>query len=286
MKRNVFKAFLFGGLIVLLSISPVVSHARGTQYLSYPLKSNMFGIMGGVFLTSNPDMSDYDFKKNYIDGGGGFVYDYRNDVSENYTFEVISSLMLASCSTSKTEDGEDKLKVTFPIEGRWYLGNKDFKFFVGAGLQYNFIWSLKSIEREGHYDTYYDPWYGTWNEYHSGESDIDMGTGAHQLSGNGSIGFSILGMDYPIHILLGAKFHFPIINNAEGVEYSQSGRIDFSKDKTCVTATGGLSFNLGSSCVMMLNYDYPLGGNKQTEIGGNFFEMNSQSITMSLMWRL
>lgn len=282
MKNSVYRLCAFALLLLFASSS----NAQG-RYKSYPLKSNMFGVMGGVFLTSNPDMSGYDVKKSYVDGGGGFVYDYRNDVTENYTFEIISSLMLSSCSTSKTEDGEDKLKVIFPLEGRWYLGNKDFKIFIGAGLQYNFIWSLKSVETEGHYDSYYDPYYGYyWDEYHQGESDVDMGTGAHQLSGNGSIGFSILGMDFPVHFLLGAKFHFPIINNAEGVEYSKSGRIDFSKDKTCVTATGGVSFNLGEKCVMMLNYDYPLGGNKQTEVDGNFFEMHSQSITMSLMWRL
>lgn len=258
-------------------------------------KSNMFGVMGGVFLTSNPDMDGYNTKKNYTDGGGGFVYDYRNDVSDNYTFELISSLMLASSSTSKTEDGEDKLKVTFPIEGRWYLGNKDFKIFLGAGLQYNFIWSLKSVETEGHYDTYYDPWYGYWNEYHEGESDVDMGTGAHQLSANGSVGFSLFGPTSWFHLLLGAKFHFPIINNAEGIEYSKGGRIDFSKDKTCVTATCGVSFTLGGRDwrtdyykppVLMINYDYPLGGNKQTEVNGNFFQMHSQSITMSLLFKI
>lgn len=252
-------------------------NSRSSRSMSYPVQANMFGVMGGVFLTSNPDMSGYDVKKNYVDGGGGFVYNYRNDISEGNTFEVITSLMMASSSTSRTEEGEDKVKVTFPVEARWYIGHKDFKVFAGAGLQYNFIWSLKNSGNGGYYD-----YYG----YYYDDYDKGMSTGAHQLSGNAIAGFCILGMSSPVHFLLGAKFHFPIINNAEGVEYSQSGRIDFSKDKTCVAATGGVSFNIKNKAVIMLNYDYPLGGNKQTEANGNFFQMHSQSLTMSVMWCL
>lgn len=260
-------------------------------YISYPMKAHMFGIVGGVFLTSNPDMSAYDTKKNYVDGGGGLVYDYRNDVSKNYTFEVLTSLMVTSCSTSKTEEGQSKMKFILPLEMRWYVGTTDFKFFIGAGLQYNFIYSFKETENDGYSYGYYDYW-GNYYQYNYGGGgyDYEEDTGAHQLSGNGSIGFSILGMQSPVHILLGAKFHFPIINNAEGVEYSNGGRFDFSKDKTSITATAGLSFNLGKKCIMMLNYDYPLGATKETSVEyddkRNFFETHSQSLTMSLLWNL
>lgn len=280
---------------VLLSISiacivPFYAFAQ-YGYISYPMKAHMFGIVGGVFLTSNPDMSGYDTKKNYVDGGGGFVYDYRNDVSKNYTFEVLTSLMATSCSTSRTEEGQSKMKFILPIEMRWYVGTTDFKFFIGAGLQYNFIYSFKKTENDGYSYGYYDYW-GNYYQYNYGGGgyDYEEDTGAHQLSGNGSIGFSILGMQSPVHILLGAKFHFPIINNAEGIEYSNSGRFDFSKDKTSITATAGLSFNLGKKCIMMLNYDYPLGATKETSVEyddkRNFFETHSQSITMSFLWNL
>lgn len=268
-------------------ISPILLYA---QYISYPMKANMFGIVGGVFITSNPDMSGYDTKKNYVDGGGGFVYDYRNDVSKNYTFEVLTSLMMTSCSTSRTEEGQSKMKFILPIEMRWYVGTTDFKFFIGAGLQYNFIYSFKETESDGHYHGYYDYWGNYYYEYAGGGYDYEEDTSAHQLSGNGSIGFSILGMQSPVHILLGAKFHFPIINNAEGIEYSNGSRFDFSKDKTSITATAGLSFNLGKRCIMMLNYDYPLGSTKETSVETadkrNFFETHSQSLTMSFLWNL
>mgnify|MGYP002621826971 CR=1 FL=1 len=281
-------------LLVVMTICtwPALSHAQ-YGYISYPMKAHMFGIVGGVFLTSNPDMSGYDTKKNYVDGGGGFVYDYRNDVSKNYTFEVLTSLMMTSCSTSKTEEGQSKLKFILPIEMRWYVGTTDFKFFIGAGLQYNFIYSLKETQEDNYYSYGYYDWYGNYYgyDYYGGTTtNIEEKTGAHQLSGNGSLGFSILGMDFPVHILLGAKFHFPIINKAEGIEYSKAGRFDFSKDKTSITATAGLSFNLGKKCVMMLNYDYPLGATKETSVEyddkRNFFETHSQSLTMSLLWNL
>lgn len=260
------------------------------MYKSYPIKTNLFGIMGGVFLTSNPDMTGYDTKKNYVDGGGGFVYDYRNDISENSTFEIITSLMLSSCSTSKTEDGEDsKWKFLLPIEGRFYMGNEYIKFFVGAGIQYNSIWTFTN-EEEASYSGYYDSWGNYYGSYSEGKPS-DIKTSAHQLSGNGSVGFTAGGGR--VNFLVGAKFHFPIINNAEGIEYSQNSRIDFSKDKTCVAATGGLSFVLGSkrNTVLMINYDYPLGSNGQTSVEGqdgsrNYFQQHSQSLTMSLMWKL
>ena len=283
------KVLLF---VIVTFLFPCYLHAQ-YGYINYPMKANMFGIVGGLFLTSNPDMSGYDTKKNYTDYGGGLVYDYRNDVSKNYTFEFLTSLMITSCNTSKTEEGQSKMKFILPMEMRFYVGTTDFKFFIGAGLQYNFIYSFKENEKDN-YDTYgYYDWYGNYYyyDYYTGTTtEYEEDTKAHQLSGNGSIGFSILGMQSPVHILLGAKFHFPIINNAEGKEFSNGSRFDFSKDKTSITATAGLSFNLGKRSVLMLNYDYPLGSTKETTVDygdkRNFFETHSQSITMSILWRL
>ena len=283
------KVLLF---VLVIYLFPCYLHAQ-YGYINYPMKANMFGIVGGLFLTSNPDMSGYDTKKNYTDYGGGLVYDYRNDVSKNYTFEFLTSLMITSCNTSKTEEGQSKMKFILPMEMRFYVGTTDFKFFIGAGLQYNFIYSFKENEKDN-YDTYgYYDWYGNYYyyDYYTGTTtEYEEDTKAHQLSGNGSIGFSILGMQSPVHILLGAKFHFPIINNAEGKEFSNGSRFDFSKDKTSITATAGLSFNLGKRSVLMLNYDYPLGSTKETTVDDgdkrNFFETHSQSITMSILWRL
>lgn len=292
------KVLLF---VIVTFLFPCYLHAQ-YGYINYPMKANMFGIVGGLFLTSNPDMSGYDTKKKYTDYGGGFVFDYRNDVNKNYTFEFLTSLMMTSCNTSKTEDGQSKMKFILPLETRFYVGTTDFKFYIGAGLQYNFIYSFKETEKDN-YNTYgYYDWYGYYHyyDYYSGTTtDYEEDTGAHQLSGNGSVGFSVFGMRSPVHALIGAKFHFPIINNAEGIEYSKAGRFDFSKDKTSITANFGLSFSLGGKDsrsgaykppMLMLNYDYPLGSTKETMLENankrNFFETHSQSLTMSILWKL
>ena len=237
------------------------------QSFDYPLKSHLLGFMGGAFITSNPELGITGTKKNYLDWGGGIVYDYRNEVTENYSFEYVLSAMLTSAKTSYVSEEESKCKVIIPMETRWYLGSKDFKVYLGVGLQYNFLWTVD------------------W-----GDKD-DMGTtGAHQLGGNGSLGVTFFGIDKKVHLLVGAKVHVPIINNSEGIEYSNSTVIDFSKDKTCVSATAGISFDLGRSCVWMFNYDYPLGSNMQVEVGTednrNFFERRSQSLTTSFLFRL
>lgn len=247
------------------------SSRRNTDY---PLSCNMLGFVGGVFLTSNPDMSGYDTRKSYTDYGGGMVYDYRKEYTKNSAFEFLMSGMLASCKTSRTEEGEDKLKVTFPAEFRFYLGTSYLKLYVGAGLQYNFIWSLKSTSKD-----YYR------------SSNLDSDTGAHQLSGNGSVGLCILGLSSRVHFLVGTKFHFPIINNAEGVEYSNGSRIDFSKDKTSIAATVGVSYDVVKrKCVWMTNFDYPLGNSMQTSVSTedkrNFFERKSMSLTTILLFVL
>ena len=247
--------------------------SRSSNTPDYPLSSNMVGFFGGVFLTSNPDMSGYDTKKSYTDYGGGLIYDYRYEWSENAAFEILTSCMLASCSTSHTEEGESKMKVTWPFEGRVYLGFSQLKLYFGAGLQYNFIWSWKDMSNSGYY----------------GSSSLEETTGAHQLSANGGVGLCILGLQSKVHFLVGTKFHFPIINNAEGTEYSNGSRIDFSKDKETMALTGGISIDASRSCVIMANYDYPLGNSGQTSVSNgesrNFFEQHSQSITFSLMYR-
>lgn len=240
----------------------------------------MIGLFGGVFLTSNPDMRGYDTKKNYIDGGGGLVYDFRHEWSENFSWEFIASGMIASCNTSHTEEGEDKIKVTFPLEIRFYGGADFLKFYLGGGLQYNFIWATKDTDEYG-----YDPYWGYYNT-----TDSEDKTSAHQLSGNVNVGLCLLGSKSPIHLLLGTKFHFPIINNAEGTGYSNGSRIDFSKDKTNVALTGSFSWNMSKRTVLMLNYDYALGKSSQTEVttgeSRNFFQQHTQSLTMNLMFVL
>lgn len=250
---------------------------KGSAEPTYPLSCNMIGFFGGLLITSNPDMSGYNTKKNYLDYGGGLVYDYRYEFSENSAYEIIGSGMLASCKTSHTDDGESKMKVTFPLECRFYLGFSQLKLYVGAGLQYNFIWSIKETDGYNGYSYYSDTEEST--------------TGAHQLSGNGSVGLCVLGLQSRFHFLVGTKFHFPIINNAEGTEYSNGSKIDFSKDKTSVAATAGLSYELvRRKSLLMLNYDYPLGNNMQSSVergeSRSFFEQHSQSVTLNLMFIL
>lgn len=274
------KKFLF--VILMLCVY------TDSAYAQQP-KKWMWGFVGGIFLTSNPDMSGYDVKKNYFDYGGGLVFDYRKDSdSGNFTFEWMFSPTITSCNTSTTEEGQSKMKFIFPFEHRFYVGVENFKFFLGVGFQYNFIYSYKETEHDNYY-------YGYYSYYGGASTEVEEDTGAHQFSGNGSLGISVLGSDYPVHFLLGTKFHFPIINNAEGVEYSNGSRFDLSKDKTSITATLGISINLGGkergkykTPILMINYDYPLGATKETSVSNqvsrSFFEAHSQSLTMSLLF--
>lgn len=275
-------------VLASFAVMPYISYAKE----AYPITSNMFGIAGGVFLTSNPDMMGYNTKKSYVDGGGGLVYGYRRDVSVHYAYEVITSFIASSCSTSKTEDGQSKVKFIIPLDLRWNVGWSDFKFYVSAGLQYNFIYALKESKIDGNTYGYYDYW-GNYYQYSEGGGIVyEESTSAHQLSANTSVGVSILGSRYRVHILLGTRFHIPIINNAEGVEYANGSRFDLSRDKFSVVMTGGVSVDVGKHrrCIMMLNYDYPLDSTKETFVtrkdDRNFFELHSQSLTMSIMFRI
>lgn len=259
------------------------THQQQTQpgTIKYPTKANILGMVGGLFLTSNPDATDYykstyDLESNYVDGGGGIVYSFRKDKSKNFTTEIIFSPMVMSCNTMYKEDDELKMKFIFPLEFRWYLGNYYFKIFIGTGVQYNFIYTYQSEETS---------YYGyTYTE------SVDEAK-AHQMSGNAALGFSF-NFGKRVHLLVGTKYHFPIINNAEGIEYSKGAKIDFSKDKTSMTATIGPSFSFGerNGFIMMFNYDLPLGSTKETSIlvddKLNFFQTHSQNLTMSLMWVL
>ena len=251
--------------------------AGGDREIEYPAKSNMLGVVGGVFITSNPDMSQYNTKADYVDGGGGLVYDFRKELSKYAAYEIITSGMVASCKTSHAEDDESKIKVTFPMECRFYLGFEHLKMYLGGGFQYNFIWTVK--DGEGYYD-----WFG--NYYTKSESD----TGAHQLSANVNTGICILGLRSFVHFLLGMKFHFPLVNNAEGTTNYGDSQIDFSKDRTSVVANAGVSFDLGKRCVLMLNYDYPIGNTSMTTVSTgdtrNFFQRKSQSFTLNFMIKL
>ena len=134
------KYLLVATLIFVCSLS---TYAQQRQ------KKWMWGFVGGVFITSNPDTSSYNVKKNFVDFGGGLVLNYRKDSeSGNFTFEWLFSPILTSCKTSVTEEGQSKMKFTFPFEHRFYIGVENFKFFLGAGFQYNFIYSSKK-NREG-----------------------------------------------------------------------------------------------------------------------------------------
>lgn len=306
------KSILFLGMVMLLAIATNAQPPRQQQQqqpsrqqqsqpgtINYPTKANILGMVGGLFLTSNPDATDYykstyDLESNYVDYGGGIVYSFRKDKSKNFTTELIFSPMVMSCNTMYKEDDELKMKFIFPLEMRWYLGTYYFKIFIGTGLQYNFIYSYQSEDVDDYSSTTYYDYYGnsyTYNYYNGTTTEVNDEAKAHQMSGNVALGFSI-NFGQHVHLLLGTKYHFPIINNAEGIEYSKGAKIDFSKDKTSMTATIGPSFSFGkrNGFIMMFNYDLPLGSTKETSIlvddKLNFFQTHSQNLTMSLMWVL
>lgn len=307
MKQKIF-LFFVACILAVAAIAQPPRQQQGQQpqqqsggYINYSCKAHLLGMVGGVFLTSNPDMTDYykntyDFESYYIDGGGGIVYGFRKDKSKHYTFELLFSPMVMSCRTSHREEDELKMKFIFPYEMRWYLGANGFKIFIGTGLQYNFVYSYKSEEVDNYSQTsyydYYSNTYYTYNYYNGTSTEVDDDARAHQLSGNVALGFSLFPSNGVFHLMLATKYHLPIINNAEGIEYSKGAKIDFSKDKTSMTATIGPAFAIGKKrgFIIMINYDLPLGSTKETSLQIddklNFFQTHSQNLTLSLMWAI
>lgn len=267
---------------------------------------DLIGLIGGMAFTSNPPaMQSMTGKSHFIDGNGGWCYLYHNQVSTGYAFETQFSMLWSSTAALKEEDAS-KCKFIVPLDFRWFLGSMqttrplDFSAYLGLGIQYSTVW--KFTKGEGHTHTYYDPWWGYYEEDVEGEEKWDWTV--NQLSANIALGFKLdfwnsevckydhLAKQYRCghfkrhSIILGTKFHFPVINASE----SHGEGVDLSRDKTCVSLTGALSLGLSESCTLKFDYEYPLGGNNKYKLndGGHatWFNTNTQSMAVTLLFRI
>lgn len=254
--------------------------------------SNLLGIVGGIALTSNPPaLQSYTGKASYTDGNGGLTYLYHNQVNDWYAFEWQLSMVFSSVNTLTKSDDESKCKFIFPLDFRWFLGNPIISAYCGAGLQYNTVWVFS--QGEGHTHTYYDPYWGiTWDEDVPGEDKWDWTI--NQLSANLAfglkIGFGNTDTAFKRHaVILGTKFHFPMVNSSES-HGSGDNSIDLSRDRTNVSLTGALSFDVGKGWTFKLDYELPCGGNNTYEIndGGHstFLNSRSQSLSLTILKRI
>jgi len=261
-------------------------------------KAHMFGVLGGVAFTSNPPaLQKLTDKSHYVDGNGGFTYLYHNNVSDGYAFEWQMSLIGSSVNTLESADNETKIKFIVPLDFRWFLGDyQKLQFYFGTGLQYNTVWLFTSGDDSE--STYYDPWWGVYyTETQQGEDKWDWTV--NQLSANVAVGLKIpfwnvwidsTEGDKKLHnIMLGLKGHFPIINSSE-YHGDENSSVDLSKDKVCLSVTGGVSFGFKNGNAIKIDGEYPLGGtNKYTlNDGGHatFFNTRSWSLSATLLFRL
>ena len=236
----------------------------------------LWGFLGTYNITSCVDMVQYGLDMSYSDYGGGMVFNYKSSKSEGSTNEFIMTMAFSSANT--IPDG-DMVKFLFPMDFRWFRGWNAFQFYFGLGLQYNcLLYSYKT--------TSFDYMYGYETETE------DIGFDAHQLSANFQAGFLLFGSKSKVHILLGGKWHQPIVGGSLG-SHLGGGTIDFSQDKRAFVMAATLSFTIGHS-VLMLEYNLPLGGGgkQQQPSDGlptiqqkpSFFEGQSQSFALTLLF--
>lgn len=252
-------------------------------------KSHLFGVLGGVAFTSNPPaLQKLTDKSHYVDGNGGLTYLYHNQVADGYAFEWQMSFIGSSVSMLDHADNETKVKFIVPLDFRWFLGNRTFSGYIGAGLQYNTVWLFTS--GEDYDNTYYDPWWGMYyTETTQGEDKWDWTV--NQLSTNLAAGFKVgIGENSQHNIILGTKIHFPIINNSEH-HGNDNSSVDLSKDKVNVSLTGGVSFGFNQQKgAFKIDCEYPLGGSNKYVVndGGHstFFNTHSWSLSATLLFNV
>lgn len=281
------KRFITTLMVVAISlVSAQVSCAQSKSD-----KVNMLGLLGGVAFTSNPPaLQKLTNKSHYVDGNGGLTYLYHNDVSDGYAFEWQLSMIGSSVSMLDHADDETKMKFIVPLDFRWFLGNNQkFQGYLGLGLQYNTVWLFTSGESsEG---TYYDPWWGVYyTDTSQDEGDWDWTV--NQLSVNLAMGFKVPFGEYlekKHSCMLGLKVHFPIINSSE-YHGNESSSVDLSKDKVCLSITGGVSFGFNNGNAIKIDGEYPMGGTSKYTLndGGHatFFNSNTWSLSATFLFRL
>lgn len=281
-------------LVMLLIVGSIIGVANArSRYRSAPSeygRSHLLGVVGGVSITSNPPaLQTYANKASFLDGNGGLTYLNHNQVNNWYAFEWQMSLVWSSVNTLM-ESEDAGCKFIFPVDFRWFLGSPVISAYCGIGLQYNTVWEFS--EGEGHTHSYYDPWWGYYEEEVPGEVNWDWTI--NQLSTNLAfglkLGFGNTDTDFKRHaFIIGTKFHFPIINASEK-HGNDSKSVDLSRDRTNVSLTGALSLDVGKGWTFKFDYELPCGGNNTYILndGGHttFLNSRSQSISMTILKRI
>lgn len=266
----------------------------------------LFGGSFGMAFTSNPQSLQIKTgKSHYVDYVGQFLFLTHTQVNDNYSYEFQFPCPILGIYSSvnylEHADNETKLKFTFPFDVRFFLGDQTLSGYVGAGIQYSTVWNFISSDGDSS-NSYYDPWWGYYyEESYQDDDKLDWEWTAHQLSTNLAVGLK-LGMfnaeardpkgsyiSYrPFSLMLGVKFHFPLINNGE-THGDESSGVDLSRDKTSVSLTGGFSINWPRGA-FKIDYEYPLGGTNKYALydGGHatFFNTRSQSLSATLLFKL
>ena len=257
-------------ILVLLHVGNSMAKEKIQPYKGYTGTVHQLGVTGSAYITSNPNYSTEDHKSAFHDYGLGIVYNLHDYLTRQTTFEVISSITVATAESleSRTYD-DNKQKITWPVDCRIYLGpSEDFQAYLGIGLQ----WSML--------------------EKNTGEYDIVSGTEPsktiHQLSGNTAIGLNILGpQKYMCHFNVGVKFHYTITDNDKS--HLATNTTDLSKDRSCTIVNGSLTIDMDrrKKICAILNYEYPLGSpHSRYRHGNNGFFKHTQSVSLGVLFYL
>lgn len=279
---------IFVTLIIAIFIVCPVSAYRPTP--SEYGRSHLLGVVGGASITSNPPaLQTYTNEASFLDGNGGLTYLNHNQVNDWYAFEWQISMVWASANTlMETED--DACKFILPVDFRWFLGSPVISAYAGIGLQYNTVWTFP--KGDSYTNTYYDPWCGHWHE--ETVQDVGWEWTINQLSTNLAFGLKIgfwnTDTAFKRHaLILGTKFHFPLVNASESRGEGDKS-VDLSRDRTNVSLTGALSFDVGKGWTFKFDYELPCGGNNTYVIndGGHstFLNSRSQSLSMTILKRI
>lgn len=211
-------------------------HAVGTVH--------QLGFVGGLSVMQNPNIRDGGCKRSYTDYSMGAVYNFQNYITKQLSIESTVSITMQTAK-SLTEIGAKKKnqKMILPADVRISVGPcEDMTLFLGAGLQWNIV--SRDISEV--------------DETSPEKSESET---VHQLSGNSTAGISFLGPSkYRIHFSAGLKFHFPISNSKVRDVCSKEGEVDVSCDKSSMSWTGSITYDLDKkkSAVIILSYELPL----------------------------
>lgn len=222
--------------------------------------SHMLGLSGGIALTSYPSsLQPFVGKASSSDFNGGFTYLYHKQSNKWFAWEIQLSIIFSSVNTLPKGSVDGRLKTIFPLDFRSFFGHPVFSAYIGAGLQ---MYSIRDYFTQI----------------------------ASNLAAGFKFGFGNTDTSLKRHgAIIGAKVHLPfvdhyIVTNDNIVETA------LTCEKTNVSLTAALSFDIGRGWSFKLDYELPFSGNNIYKIndGGHstFLNSRSQSLTLTFLKRL